>query len=196
MTTERTWKLLSVDDYLSGERSSSIKHEFVGGVVYAMVGASNRHNLIASRILVAVGSRLRGVPCEAFNSDTKIRLQFPTHVRFYYPDVSVVCRQNALSDPFQDSPAIVFEVLSHRTRRADEGEKKDAYLSLPSLDAYVLVEQVAPVITLYRRTEQGFVREVHEGGETALPLQTIGISLPLVEIYHDLEFGPECAEDA
>ena len=40
--------LISIDDYLAGERQSTIKHEYLGGVIHAMVGARNAHNMIAS----------------------------------------------------------------------------------------------------------------------------------------------------
>ena len=104
--------LVSVEAYLAAESASPVKHEYVGGVVYAMAGARNAHNLIASNTLVALGARLRGKRCRAYNSDTKIRLRLPTQVRFYYPDVSVICRPNPQTDSFQDEPAVVVEVVS------------------------------------------------------------------------------------
>jgi Uma2 family endonuclease len=51
--------------------------------------------------------------------------------------------------------------LSRKTRRIDEGEKKDAYLTIPSLSVYLLIEQELAAVTVYRRTEEGFTREVH-----------------------------------
>ena len=86
MSTLPRWNLVSIDDYLAGELVSPIKHEYLGGVVYAMAGARNAHNLIASNTLVALGSRLLGMRCRPYNSDTKIRLRLPHQVRFYYPD--------------------------------------------------------------------------------------------------------------
>ena len=68
MSTAKKLNLVSVDDYLAGELVSPVKHEYVGGVVYAMAGARNAHNVIASNTLVAAGSRLRGRPCRPFNS--------------------------------------------------------------------------------------------------------------------------------
>src|ERR1043166_10251430 len=133
MTAARKWNLLSVEDYLAGELTSPVKHEYLAGVVYAMAGARNAHNLIATNTLTALALRLRGSPCRPFNSDTKIRIRQPTEIRFYYPDASVICRPNPQSDSFQDEPAALLEVLSRRTRRIDEGEKKDAYLTIPSL---------------------------------------------------------------
>src|SRR5438132_2278002 len=127
MTAAKKLDLLSAEDYLAGELTSPIKHEYLGGVVYAMAGARNAHNLIATNIIGALCARLRGRPCRPFNSDTKVRVRLTTQVRFYYPDASVVCRANPQTDSFQDDPAVLFEVLSHSTRRIDEGEKKDAY---------------------------------------------------------------------
>jgi Uma2 family endonuclease len=195
MSAVPKWNLIAIDDYLAGELVSPIKHEYLAGVVYAMAGASNAHNLIASNALVALGSRLRGKRCRPYNSDTKIRLRLPHQVRFYYPDVSVICRPNAQSDSFQDEAAVIVEVLSHRTRRIDEGEKKDAYLTIPSLRAYLLVEQETANVVVFRRTEQGFVRELHQGLEAVIPLSEIDIELPLSEVYDGVEFVPEPNED-
>src|SRR6267378_3284308 len=120
MSTAKKLNLVSVDDYLEDELNSPVKHEYLGGVVYAMAGARNAHDLIATNTVGAVYARLRGRPCRPFNSDTKIRVRLPTQVRFYYPDASVVCRPNPQTDSFQDEPAVLFEVLSSYTRRTDE----------------------------------------------------------------------------
>jgi Uma2 family endonuclease len=191
MSAAKKLNLISVEDYLDGELDSPIRHEYLGGVVYAMAGARNAHNAIASNTLIAMGSRLRGHRCRPFNSDTKIRIRFPTHVRFYYPDVSVSCRPNPPNESFQDDPTVLVEVLSRRTRRVDEGEKKDSYFTIPSLTVYLLVEQDAPVVVAFRRTEHGFVREVHEGLDAVIPLPEIDTKLPLSEIYESAEFVPE-----
>jgi Uma2 family endonuclease len=187
---------ISVDDYLAGELVSPIKHEYLGGVVYAMAGARNQHNRIASNTLVAFGTRLRGKPCQPWNSDTKVRVRLPTHVRFYYPDASVVCRPNPPIDSFQDDPAVIVEVLSRKTRRIDEGEKKDAYLTMPSLSLYLLVESEVAAVVAYRRTEAGFVREVYEGLDAVVLLPEVDAELPLAEIYDGVVFTPEPDDDA
>lgn len=90
MSAAKKLNPISVEDYLAGELISPIKHEYLGGVVYAMAGARNVHNLIATNTLVALGTRLRGKRCRPYNSDTKIRVRLPSHVRFYYPDVSPI----------------------------------------------------------------------------------------------------------
>jgi Uma2 family endonuclease len=191
MSAATRWNLVSVDDYLANELRSPIKHEYLGGVVYARAGAQNAHNRIASNTLGCLFARLRKRPCEAFNSDTKVRVQLLTQMRFYYPDAMVVCRPNPPEDSYQDNPAALFEVLSRSTRRIDEGEKKDAYLTIPSLRVYALVEQESPTVIVFRRTEAGFVREVYTGLDAVMPLGEIGIELPLAELYERVEFPPE-----
>lgn len=182
---------ISVEDYLEGELISPIKHEYVGGVVYAMAGARNLHNLIATNLLVALGSRLRGKPCRAYNSDTKVRIPARSKTRFYYPDASVVCRPNPRDDSFQDQPVVVAEVLSESTRRIDEGEKQDAYLTLPSLRVYLLIEQDRPLVWVYRRGPSGFTREVYHEAGAVLPLGEIATELPLADLYDEVTFPPE-----
>ena len=182
---------ISVEEYLAGEEISPVKHEYIAGYVYAMVSARNSHNQSASNALVTLGSRLRGKRCRAFNSDTKIRLRLQSGLRFYYPDASVICRPNSQSESFQDEPAVIIEVLSKRTRRIDEGEKKDAYFSISSLSVYLLVEQESPVVVAWRRTEGGFVRENYSGVDKTVPLREIDAELSLLELYDGVEFSQE-----
>ena len=191
MSIARKLNLVSVNDYLAGELASPTKHEYVGGVVYAMAGAGNAHNVIATNVLGSLHARLRGKPCRPFNSDTKVRVQLPAQVRFYYPDASVVCRPNPQTDSFQDEPVVIVEVLSARTRRADEGEKKDAYLTIPSLAVYLLVEQDTPAVVAFRRADGEFVREVYDGLGAVIPLAEVGVELPLADVYEAVEFIPE-----
>jgi Uma2 family endonuclease len=182
---------ISVEEYLDGESQSPVKHEYLGGTVHAMAGGSNAHNLIATNLTVALGSRLRGGPCRVYNSDTKIRLRLPSEVRFYYPDGSVVCRPNPPTDSFQDDPLLVAEVVSRTSRRTDEGEKKDAYLTIPSLSLYLLIEQDSLAVVVFRRGARGFSREDYVGLEALVRLDEIGSTLPLSELYDGVAFGPE-----
>jgi Uma2 family endonuclease len=186
---------LSVAEYLAGELASQAKHEYLGGNVYAMAGTTNAHNRIASNALGALHAGLRGKRCQPFNSDTKLRDKLPTHVRFYYPDASVVCDENPPTDSFQDRPVVIVEVLSRSTRRIDQGEKKDAYLTIPTLGAYLLVEQESPAVSVFRRTDQGFVEEEYTESKAVIPLAEIDTELTLAEIYERVEFVPEPEEE-
>ncbi len=174
---------------------SPVKHEYVAGVVYAMAGARIVHNTISGNVFAFLHGRLRGSPCRPQNSDTKIRVRLQTHMRFYYPDVSVVCHSNPPDDSYQDEPVVIAEVLSEKTRRVDEGEKKEAYLTISTLSVYLLIEQSEPSVVVFRRTDEGFVRETYSRLDAVIPLDEIGTELPLAEIYDGVEFTPETDED-
>jgi Uma2 family endonuclease len=186
---------VSVEEYLAGEFESEVKHEYLGGYVYAMAGGRNSHNRIAGNLFARLHANLRGKSCQPFNSDTKIRVKLPSHVRFYYPDTSVVCNPNPAADSFQDQPVVIVEVLSRKTRRNDQGEKKDAYLTIPSLGVYVLVEQEFASVTAFRRTEQGFVTESYSDMADVIPLPEVGAEIRLTEVYEGVEFVPEPDDD-
>lgn len=195
MTAAERIQLVSVEDYLADELVSEIKHEYLGGFVYAMAGGKIAHNIVAVNFTAALHRQLRGGKCQVFNSDMKVRIQLPTHTRFYYPDGMVVCSSNPQDDSFQDQPIVIAEVLSRATRRTDEGEKKDAYFAIPSLRVYLLIEQESPLVTAHRRTEQGFVREVYDRMEAIVPLGQVDAELPLAEFYERVEFAPEPEPD-
>src|SRR4051794_20525471 len=124
MSAVKKIDLVSIDDYLAGELDSPIKHEYLGGYVYAMAGARNAHNHISTNVLGTLYGLLKRKKCRPYNSDTKIRVRLQSKIRFYYPDASIICRPNRPEASFQDDPTVLFEVLSQRPRRIDEGEKK------------------------------------------------------------------------
>jgi Uma2 family endonuclease len=188
MTALPQSSLITIAEYLDGEENSPVKHEYLGGTVHAMAGATNQHNTVAGNSFAALHGMLRGKSCQPFNSDTKIRIEFPDHTRFYYPDAMVVCLQNPAHEHFQDHPVLIIEVLSDSTRRVDLGEKRDAYLTIPSLKLLLFVDSDSPRVTLHRRKpEGGFAIETHAGLEAVIPLPEIDASLPLAALYERIE---------
>jgi len=190
MSTASQFQPVSVRDYLAGERIAKRKHEYVDGVVYAMAGGTVQHSRIASNATVALGSQLRGHQCQTFNSDIKVRVRMSRGTRFYYPDVSVVCQPNADHDSFHDAPVVIVEVISESTRRIDEYEKREGYLSIDSLCVYMLVELASAAVLVYRRGDSGFDREVYTGLDAIIPLPEIECELALAELYQNVEFVP------
>ena len=190
MTAERaTDELMTVADYLEWEEGEEQRHEYVGGMVYDMAGSTLAHVAISTNVAVCLGVQLRGKPCRPFGPDLKVRIQYPTHTRFYYPDCSVVCDVRFSQAHFVDNPVVIVEVLSPSTRRTDESEKREAYLSIGSLRVYVLLEQERAGAVVWRRGDQGFAREVYEGLEAVIALPEIEARLPLAEAYEAVRFA-------
>jgi Uma2 family endonuclease len=178
--------LTSVHDYLAAKSDSPPWYEYVNGLIFQRPDECNRHHLIAGNIFGAIAARLRRKGWHAWSSATVVRIECADEVRFYHPDVSVIADAH-----WHDEPTAIFEVLSENTYRVDMVEKKDAYLTIPSLQVYVLVEQETAAVIVFRRAGDDFIREVRHGLDAVLPLPEIEIELPLAEIYDGVEFTPE-----
>lgn len=183
MSTALRFRPISVDEYLDGESRAQRKQEYVDGALYAMVGATNDHNRVATNVTGLLHAQLRGGRCEVFNADAKVRVRLPSGTRFYYPDASVVCQPNQPGDTFHDAPVVIIEMLSESTRRTDEHEKREAYAAIDSLLVYVLLEQDTAAAVVYRRGDAGFAREVFVGPEAVIPLAEVGCELRLADVY-------------
>ena len=182
---------LSIEDYLAGEEDAPLKHEYLGGAVHPKAGGSADHAAISANAIVSLGGQLRGKPCRTFTSDLKVRIDLPEHTRFYDPDVQVVCQPGAGDTRYQDRPSVIVEVLSESTRRIDLGEKKDAYLAIPTLKVLLLVESDQPSVLVYcRGPEGGFTRELAEGPAAVIDLPEIEASLPLADLFEGVVFPP------
>jgi Uma2 family endonuclease len=191
MTALKQPSLVSIEDYLAGEEASEFKHEYLGGVVHAMAGGTNDHAAISANAVGALFTRLRGKRCRPFSSDAKVRIELADHTRFYYPDAQVVCEPAAGGQRFQERPTVVIEVLSESTRRIDLGEKRDAYLAVPSLKVLILAESERVCVWVYRRRRDGgFDAEEYTQPGEVIALPEIEAELPLAELYEGVVFVP------
>ena len=176
-------QIISEQEYLDGEEFSEVPHEYLNGVVYAMAGGTREHAAICLNITAALHGQLRGKPCRPYSDAMRLRIERGDDLRYYYPDAMVVCEKSA-SAIWEDSPVVIFEVLSEGTERVDREEKRDAYFGIPSLRSYVLVDSRRLEVTLFRREEGGSWTAQNLGKtEARLALPDIGCELALADIY-------------
>ncbi|MBI3901474.1 MAG: Uma2 family endonuclease [Nitrosomonadales bacterium] len=175
---------LSEQEYLHGELSSEIRHEYVDGEVYAMAGAGEAHNLIAGNIFAKLRDFVRGGSCRVFISDMKLHVQ--TWKAYYYPDILVTCDPTDNHSHFKERPSMVVEVLSPGTESTDRREKMLAYRTLSSLKEYVLVATDKQQVEIYRRDEHNEWQLAAVRTDEPLFLESVGASLMLDEIYEDV----------
>ena len=179
---------LTAQDYLAGELTSQIRHEYVDGEVYAMAGAGEPHNLIAGNVFAQLRHLVRGGPCRVFISDMKLHVK--TWDAFYYPDVMVVCDASDSQTYFKQNPSLVVEVLSPSTESIDRREKRLAYRTLANLREYLLIAQDKPHVELYRRAANGNWQLAVLPEGAAVPLECVNASLALDDVYEDVKFMP------
>ena len=185
--------MFTPEEYLTLERSTDTKSEWVDGEIYAMAGGSESHRRIQSNINGILHRQLQGRDCEFFGSDTKVRSRLSSmRGLFTYPDGVVVCGQPYYHDMQTDvlvNPRVVFEVLSPSTEEYDKGDKRLRYQTIPSLNDYVLVAQDEPAVEHWVRDGEGnWVATKLTGLGLKLQLDSIGCSLPLSDIYDRIKW--------
>ena len=170
---------ISVEEYLRLEEEGSERNEYVAGEVYALSGASKRHNRIILNIAARLHEQTRGGPYEVYVAEVKLRAA--TDV-IYYPDVMVACDPRDEHALMVDTPCLVVEVISPSTGTTDRREKLAAYKRIPSLQAYLIVDQdERRVERHWREKEEWWVQEIAEQG--AVPIPCPATELSLAEIY-------------
>jgi len=172
--------LITLTEYLEGERVSEVRHEYAHGRVYAMSGASERHNLLSGNLFARLHGAAADAGCRVFMSDMKLRIG----ELVYYPDLMVCC-DTADDDAYlKYRPCLIVEVLSPSTERIDRGEKLGNYLKLPSVEAVLLLAQDTICAELWRRQpDGGFAHEIHDRADSELTLPCPALSVTLAQIY-------------
>lgn len=177
---------LPPEDYLAGEEAASVKHEYVDGEVYAMSGASEKHNRIAGNAFFHFRAATRGKTCGAFMADMKLRLVEQN--LFYYPDVMLACDPEDDHPLYKTRPCVIVEVLSPSTAATDRREKWHAYRNLPSLQAYLMADAEARSVEYYLRDEAGIWQHarLEENEVFSLRCGDARIVLSLDDLYEDV----------
>ena len=188
---------LTFEAYMAWEAEQPERHEFFAGEVFAMTGARATHNTIALNIAVALRDVLRNTSCRVFIADMKLHVASVN--ASFYPDVFVSCDprdRTPDAELVQRHPQLVVEVLSDSTAAFDRGQKFEAYRSLDSLAAYLLVEQHRPHADLFVRNAEGLwvLNPVGEGGTLTIP--SMGVELPMASVYEGVAFGVQASAGA
>ena len=185
MPDASTLPTMTVEEYFRFEETSPIKHEYVAGEVYAMSGATVRHNRIAGNIFGRLFPAARRSPCDVFIGNMRVQV---AHDRYYYPDVAIICTPVAESDIVARSPCVVVEVTSPSTARIDRGEKLDAYRSISTLEMYLIVDHRRRRVERHWRDTLGSEwRREEIVGEGHVRVPCLDVELTLDEIYERVE---------
>jgi Uma2 family endonuclease len=180
---------LSPDDYLQWEDNSDIKHEYINGEVYAIACASDAHVTIAGNLFALLLNHLRGSGCRVYISDMKVRLE--TLNRFYYPDVMVTCDIRDQETPnYKRFPCLIVEVLSDSTEAFDRGDKFANYLTLESLQEYILISTKQARIDCFRRQSEGqWTVEFYTIDKVFFELKSINFTGKILALYEQVIFN-------
>jgi Uma2 family endonuclease len=157
------------------------RYEYAGGRAVMMVRVTWGHAMVTSNLVAALKARLNRDRYEAVSESFAVNIG--ASLRF--PDIVVQPVPIDLKSLEAKAPIAIAEVLSPGTAHIDFSEKRKEYLSLPMLDAYVILSPDEPQIWLWQRLQGDFPLEpeILEGTDKHLTLVALGIEIPLTEIY-------------
>ncbi|NBB22853.1 Uma2 family endonuclease [Runella sp. CRIBMP] len=198
-------KYYTPEEYLELEEKAAYKSEYFNGHIYpmgdfegdtpeAMAGANPAHNAIRENLSIEIGSFLKKKACRSFSSDQRVFI--PSNGLYTYPDLVVVCGKPEFSDVQTNSltnPVLIVEVLSQSTANYDRGEKFELFRDIPTFREYLLIDSRRVWAELWRKSNEGIWSLVFEGKslESLLCLETIGMELPLSDLYVNTGDLPE-----
>jgi Uma2 family endonuclease len=182
-------KKWTAEDYLEFEETSLERHELLDGDIYAMAGASKKHNYLGSAVGYLLYGQLLDRSCDVFQSEMRIQVSERT---YFYPDVVVACGAAQFKDKKENTllnPSVIFEILSPSTETFDRTSKFQQYRLLLSLREYVLISQTQMLVEHYtRQTDNTWVLRDLSAPEDELVLASIGCTLRLADIYRKVVF--------
>lgn len=175
--------------YFQLEQTDDWRYEYLAGDVFAMVGGSESHALIAANTLGTLSLALRGRPCRVYGSDMKLHIAALD--KFCYPDLMVLCEAGRRTPRYVEAPQLIVEVLSASTESYDRGLKFEHYRTIPELTDYLLLDQTRPHAELFSRQGHAPLWTLTEstGWHSVITLNHWDIELALAELYRDVAFN-------
>ena len=179
---------MSVEEYLALDRDAEANSEYHDGEVFEVESATYAHARIGANAGRRLGERLDGKPCCVLNP---LRVQISSS-KFVYPDLVVICGKPVFASKRSENltnPKVIVEILSPSTGEYNYGRKFSLYGTLPSFEEYVLIAQDEPRVDVFRKGDGNhWIMGRSAGLESVAKLESLGIELPLAEIYEGVEF--------
>jgi len=171
-------------------RPDEEKWELIDGEPVLNAAPSRLHQRIVKNLVLALGNRERELRARwVVLPGLGVRVSDTDRPE---PDVLVIPSGHLSLDPQErDSSDVIvaFEVLSPSTKARDLRWKRTAYTSLPSLTHYIVIAQDAVEVVVFSRGDDFAERRIRSIDNT-IELRSLGISLPVAEIYRDTGLVP------
>lgn len=177
------------EEYLTLDRHSPVRYEYVDGIAYALAGGTLDHSTIGLNLASLLRAQLRGGACRVYNSDARVRLSAS---RYVYPDLTISCdARDQGSTDIITTPRVALDVLSPSTEDYDRGAKFALYRACPALHEYVLVASERRSVEVYRRNDESAEWTLHvfgPGDDVELSsVGSLGVRFAVADVYADVD---------
>ncbi len=182
------------EEYLALERAAEFRSEYHGGEIFAMAGASRRHNQITRNLGGLFFNGLKGTACEHYISDMRLKVE---EVGLYtYPDLAVACEPQYFEDEGKETllnPTLIIEVLSQSAKNNDaRGNTFENYRRIGSLQECLFIAQQSPHVQQHFINTEGRWEMIETRTlDDCIELKSVPVTLALKDVYERVEFdGP------
>ena len=193
ITSQGEELVMSPEAYLDWESQQDGKYEYENGKIIAMTGGTIPHSQIPLNLGALLLAHCRGKGCKVSVSDTKVSIK---NGKYYYPDVVVSCdERDRFARNFWQYPTLIAEVLSPSTEARDRGVKQQNYMTIETLQTYILIDSEGPRVEVYQRRDRvweyqsiGIVETSFEIEDPLICLTGIDLTFALSVLYENVDF--------
>ncbi|HKM71331.1 MAG TPA: Uma2 family endonuclease [Stellaceae bacterium] len=178
-------KPMTLDEFLRWDDGTETHYELIGGSPVAMTPPAEAHRILAVRLVTRIDAALAGQrPC---NAQVEAGVVRPDRADTYFEaDIAATCEGNepgrqAIKDPF-----LIVEILSPSTERHDRRVKLPVYRQISTVQEIVLIASDGPYAGTHRRAGGQWITEILRGGESVLALTSVGIEIPMSDLYEGI----------
>ncbi len=174
---------MTVADYLEWEERQELKHEYIDGEIIEMTDGTRIHSRLIVNLTLAMGRQLENSDYVIHSNHLRVRID---QTRYVYPDLSVVLGRELMEDERELTllnPIFVVEVTSPSSDRRDRVDKRDYYFAVPSIEAYLIIDQDRVRADFYTRAEARWLLQEYSSLDDVIPLPMLNCELPLAVIY-------------
>jgi len=185
-------KPMTLDEFLNWDDGTETHYELIGGSPMAMAPPAEAHRMVmvrlVSRIDAALSSRR---PCNAQVEAGVIR---PDRADTYFEaDIAATCEGNEAGRQAIQDPFLIVEILSPSTERHDRRIKLPVYRQIATVQEILFIASDGFYAELHRRSAAQWITEILRGADARLALASVGIEIPLADLYEGIALAD--AED-
>ena len=179
---------VTLEEYFAIAAESERRAEYIDGEIFFMDGVTLFHSSIQINMIRILLQQLAEIDYAIHSSNVSVHVAPSAYL---FPDLCVVrgAGQVARRGTALLNPVFVVEVLSKSTARKDRGIKLQRYQAIPSLEHVLIIEQEFVAVEHHRWDRGNWKQATYSSLEDSVPLDSLGASLSLAQIYRGIEFA-------
>lgn len=182
-TLERSDAKNAKNYHPSAAREAS-RSEIIDGRVTQKAAANRWHNLLASNLTIAIGSRTNRSSVEIYPGSMQVQLGKGSVL---LPDVVVATGEPQFADGAMEvlqNPAVLIEITATTAKGLGRAQKLENFLAIPNVKECVLVSEDEMRVEHYaRQNAKQWLYRIYNEREDVISLDSINCKLSLAEVY-------------